>query len=149
VNSVMTQCYAMWPPSTVAAVRTTAVTVMALLLGGCGGGGTAPSDGPTAGCADVVGVSVVPAGDGSLIFEVTVLSDDTGWDQYADLWQVVDPDGTVLGERVLAHPHVDEQPVTRSQSGIVIPAGIDLVTVRAQDSVGGFCGSEYQVEVPR
>ena len=132
-----------------AAVRTTAVTVMALLLGGCGGGGAASSDGPTAGCADVVGVSVVPAGDGALTFEVTILSDDTGWDQYADLWQVVAPDGTVLGERVLAHPHVDEQPFARSQSGIVIPDGIDLVTVRARDSVAGFCGADMKVEVQR
>jgi len=92
---------------------------------------------------------VVQAGDGILTFEVTVLSDDTGWDQYADLWQVVDPDGTVLGERVLAHPHVDEQPFARSQSGIVIPDGIGLVTVRARDSVGGFCGADLQVRVPR
>ena len=123
--------------------------MMALLLGGCGGDGVAPADGPTVGCADVVGVSVVPAGDGVLTFEVTILSDDTGWDQYADLWQVVAPDGTVLGERVLAHPHVDEQPFTRSQSGIVIPDGVDLVTVRARDSVAGFCGEEVQVEVAR
>jgi hypothetical protein len=49
---------------------------------------------------------------------------DAGWEHYADRWQVLDAGGTVLGERVLLHPHDTEQPFTRSQSGIEIPAGI-------------------------
>jgi len=44
---------------------------------------------------------------------------------------------------------VDEQPFTRSQSGIVIPDGIDRVIVRARDSVEGFCGTVVEVVVPR
>jgi hypothetical protein len=43
---------------------------------------------------------------------------------------VVDPDtGEVYGTRVLAHPHVQEQPFTRSQSGIAIPDSIAEVLV--------------------
>ena len=42
---------------------------------------------------------------------------DTGWDDYADGWRVLDMDGNELGMRVLHHPHVDEQPFTRSLSG--------------------------------
>ena len=59
------------------------------------------------------------------------------------------PDGTVLGVRVLTHPHVDEQPFTRSLSGVAIPPGIDTVTVRARDSVHGLGGVEIEVNVGR
>jgi len=92
---------------------------------------------------------VVQSGAGTFTFGVTVQSADTGWDKYADLWEVTVADGAVLGTRVLAHPHVDEQPFTRSQSGIVIPDGIDLVIVRARDSVEGFCGAVVEAAVPR
>ena len=43
---------------------------------------------------------------------VTVQHADTGWDHYADAWEVLAPDGTVLGTRTLLHPHTDEQPFT-------------------------------------
>lgn len=99
-------------------------------------------------CADVLDVIVSAEGEGTYRFDVTVRSPDTGWDKYADLWEVRDPSGRVLGERVLAHPHVEEQPFTRSQSGIEIPAGVAIVTVAARDSVAGFCGALYEVAVP-
>ena len=99
-------------------------------------------------CADVVDVVATAEASGSYRFDVTVRSPDTGWDKYADLWEVRAPDGAVLGERVLAHPHVDEQPFTRSQSGISIPAGVSTVTVVARDSVNGFCGQALQVDLP-
>ena len=101
-----------------------------------------------AGGADVLEVRI-SGGDGRYSFSVTVRHDDTGWDHYADRWEVVAPDGTILGTRVLLHPHVNEQPFTRSQSGIVIPSDIDSVTVRAHDSVHGFGGAEVTVTVPR
>ena len=43
------------------------------------------------------------------------------------------------------HPHVDEQPFTRSQRGIVIPPGVTQVRVRAHDLVDGFGGREVLV----
>ena len=70
-----------------------------------------------AGEADVVGVRYEQSSDGSYVFHVTVRHDDTGWEHYADKWQVIGPDGAVLGERILLHPHETEQPFTRSQSG--------------------------------
>ncbi len=77
-----------------------------------------------AGKADVIDAKATRAADGSYTFSVTVKSDDTGWDKYADRWEVVNTDGKVLGTRVLAHPHETEQPFTREQSGIVVPAGV-------------------------
>ena len=100
-----------------------------------------------AGEAVVVDVEAAPEAAGSWRFSVTVRHPDTGWDHYADKWQVLGPDGTVLGERVLLHPHVDEQPFTRSLSGVAIPSGMEQVTVRAHDSVDGW-GPEVTVALP-
>lgn len=49
--------------------------------------------------------------------------------------------------RLLLHPHENEQPFTRSQSGIVIPAGVTQVRVRAHDLVDGFGGREVLVDL--
>lgn len=100
-----------------------------------------------AGEADVVGVRYDQSSDGSYTFHVSVRHDDTGWDHYSDKWQVIGPDGAVLGERVLLHPHETEQPFTRSQSGIQIPEGVEEVTVRAHDTVHGFGGAEMKVAI--
>lgn len=92
-----------------------------------------------AGEADVVDARAAKAGDGWR-FDVTVRHADEGWDHYADAWRVVGPDGTVLGTRTLYHPHVNEQPFTRSLSGVAVPAGVTSVTIEAHDSVHGWGG---------
>ena len=102
-----------------------------------------------AGEASVLSAGATPAADGTWRFDVTVRHDDTGWDHYADRWEVVAPDGTVLGTRVLAHPHVDEQPFKRSLSGVTIPDGITQVKIRAHDKVHGHGGYEMTVDLPR
>lgn len=100
-----------------------------------------------AGCANVVEVDIEPSGDTYRV-SATILSADTGWEKYADAWEVRSPDGTILGTRILAHPHVDEQPFTRSLSGIDIPVGVTDVDIAARDSVMGFCGETVSVAVP-
>ncbi len=67
-----------------------------------------------AGEADVVAATATKTGENTYRFDVTVAHDDTGWDHYANVWQVIGPDGAIIGERILAHPHVNEQPFTRS-----------------------------------
>ncbi|MGB5558363.1 MAG: hypothetical protein WBN04_10170, partial [Paracoccaceae bacterium] len=57
---------------------------------------------------------------GSHSFSVTLRHPDTGWDHYADGWEVLAPDGTRLGFRELLHPHETEQPFTRSLGGVAI-----------------------------
>lgn len=101
-----------------------------------------------AGGADVVSVNVKAANGGKYDFSVTVRHADEGWEHYANVWQVLGADGTLYGERILLHPHVDEQPFTRSQSGIAVPQGVREVTVRAGDSVHGFSGIEKTVKLP-
>lgn len=101
-----------------------------------------------AGKADVIDVKVSKQASGSYSFNVTVRSDDTGWDKYADKWDVVAPDGTILGTRVLLHPHETEQPFTRSLSDVKIPETVKSVTVRAHDKVEGYGGKEMTVDLP-
>ncbi len=100
---------------------------------------------PDDACAHVIDASVGAGADGTFTVEATVRSADTGWDKYADAWEVLDESRTVLGTRVLAHPHETEQPFTRSLSNVEIPPGVEQVTVRARDSVEGFCGAEFEV----
>ena len=104
--------------------------------------------GAQAGEAAVVGATAVKSG-ATYRFDVTVEHADEGWEHYADKWDVVAPDGTVLGARVLYHPHVQEQPFTRSLSGVVVPEGVSTVTIRAHDSVHEYGGAEFVVTLPR
>ena len=102
-----------------------------------------------AGEADVVEVDIKKTGGDTYFFKVTVKHEDEGWDHYANKWDVVTPDDTVLGTRTLYHPHVDEQPFTRSLSDVKIPASITAVTVRAHDSVHEYGGKTVTVAVPK
>ena len=71
-------------------------------------------------------------------FDVTVKHGDTGWDDYADAWRILDGNGKELGIRNLAHPHVDEQPFTRSLSGVVIPGDVPEIGIQTRDNVNGW-----------
>jgi hypothetical protein len=101
-----------------------------------------------AGEADVVDVKVYKTTSGLYTFHVTLLHGDTGWDHYANKWEITDSDGNVLGTRVLYHPHEDEQPFTRSLTGVAVPDGVSSVTIRAYDSVHADGGATMRVEMP-
>ena len=137
--------------------------LMVVVLAACSQGGEskptltpppAPTEEITEANADVLFVQAVENEDRSWTFSVTVEHPDSGWEDYADGWDVVLPDGTVIKPnpeeaftRVLLHPHENEQPFTRSQDGIVIPASVNQVTVRAHDLVDGFGGQEVVVQL--
>ncbi|MGJ3240400.1 MAG: hypothetical protein ACFE0Q_16955 [Anaerolineae bacterium] len=103
--------------------------------------------------ADVVFVRAVATGEQTWTFHVTVQHPDTGWEDYADGWDVVLPDGTPIlvnandpFTRLLLHPHTPE-PFTRSQSNIRIPADVTIVRVRAHDLVDGWGGQEITLDL--
>lgn len=104
---------------------------------------TAAADAP-----EVVDVTATRTGD-TWRFDVAILHPDTGWDHYADGWEVIDADGNQLGLRPLAHPHVNEQPFTRSQGGIVIPDDVTEVYIRTRDNVDGWFDARTPVALPR
>ena len=111
---------------------------------------TVPTEGaePAGGCADVVGATVESDGNGTFSVSVTVRSPDTGWDKYADFWVVLVDDREVA-RRVLTHPHVDEQPFTRSVQQVALDDNVSTVTIRANDSVEGLCGATFEAAVDR
>jgi hypothetical protein len=77
----------------------------------------------------------------------TLRHGDTGWEHYADVWRVVTEAGDVLGTRTLLHPHVNEQPFTRSEGGITIPKDTHIVYVEAHDKEHGWSPQRVQVDL--
>ncbi|MCW8908143.1 MAG: hypothetical protein OQL28_12900 [Sedimenticola sp.] len=97
---------------------------------------------------EIVSAEAEREGDGYR-FHVTLRHADSGWEHYANVWRVLGPDGTLLGERILYHPHVDEQPFTRSLSGVRIPPGTDYVEIEAGDSVHGASPGRWRLGLTR
>ena len=104
--------------------------------------------------ADVLFVRAVQEEAGTWTFSVTVRHADTGWQDYANGWDLVTSDGTILKPdpespftRLLLHPHVDEQPFTRSQTRVLIPQGVTRLLVRAHDLKAGFGGKTITVDL--
>lgn len=99
--------------------------------------------------AHVLEARAVPRGDAFRV-DATVRHADEGWEHYADAWRLVprDPDGTgdaaAVGVRELAHPHVDEQPFTRSLAGVAAVGGVWL---EARDSRHGWGGSRVGLDL--
>lgn len=114
-----------------------ALAVCALLLAGAA----------LAGEADVVAVKPTRESGGTWRFDVTIKSNDRGWDYYADAFEVLTPEGVLLGRRILFHPHETEQPFTRELSGVKIPAEVKKVVVRARHKPRGYDGARMTIEL--
>ncbi len=95
----------------------------------------------------VVAVDVKAQGDQRYQFDVTLLHDDAGWDHYANRWEILDTGGNILATRTLHHPHVNEQPFTRSLTA-TLPDNTKTVVIRGHDSVHQYEGNEIEVSLP-
>lgn len=82
-------------------------------------------------------------------FDVTLEHPDTGWDHYADGWEITDAEGNRLAYRELMHPHVNEQPFTRSLTGVMLPDGARVVYIRSRCSLGGWGHEPFEVKLER
>lgn len=119
------------------------ILCIALCLGVLGAGTGLRADPP-----DIVAVRAERQGDGWR-FDVTLRHPDTGWDHYADGWEVLTPDGARLGFRELVHPHAHEQPFTRSLTGVTIPDALRRVVIRARCRRDGWADITRTVDLPR
>lgn len=87
-------------------------------------------------------------GEDLFSISATIAHTDTGEEHYANKFDILSPDGTILGTRILAHPHVDEQPFTRSVGSVSIPANVTHVVIRASDNVHGLGKQTVAIELP-
>jgi hypothetical protein len=99
-----------------------------------------------AGEADVLSAEVEHVGGDLYRFKVSVQHNDEGWEHFAKAWEVLSSDGTKLGARILQHPHINEQPFTRSMT-VTIPKQINKVTIRAYDLIHEFGGKELTIDI--
>ena len=116
--------------------RTAFVVLLAALAGGLA---LFVSRGAHAGASPDARITNVHASgsSGSYTFDVTIASNDTGCNHYADWWEVVDESGALMYRRVLLHDHADEQPFTRDGGPVPITVG-QTVTVRAHMNTSGY-----------
>ncbi len=101
-----------------------------------------------AGEADVVSAKAQCANT-TCNFSATLKHDDEGWEHYANHWRILDTQGNELGRRELLHPHVNEQPFTRSLGAVEIPPEITTVIIEAHDSVHEYGGETFTIELAR
>jgi len=99
----------------------------------------------------ILGADLTHQGNSIWSLNVTLKHEDTGWDHYADNWRLVDAQGLVLGERVLFHPHVNEQPFTRSLNAIKIPEITvrqgDILYIEAHDKRHGWTDNRLSLDL--
>lgn len=97
---------------------------------------------------DVVDVEVHAGQGGSFTFEVTLSSPYDSAERYADAFRIVTPDGETLGVRELLHHHANEQPFTRSLTGVRVPDDVRTVVVQGRDQEHGYGGQTIEVTLP-
>ena len=95
---------------------------------------------------EILDVSANRVGMGWRI-DVTLQHPDTGWEHYADGWEILDKNGKQIGYRKLMHPHVEEQPFTRSLVNVMLPDGIREIYIRASCSKAGWATEQVKVSL--
>ena len=101
----------------------------------------------SAGGADVIDASAMRESNGRYTVSATILHKNEGWKHYVNRFEVLTPDGKLIGARYLGHPHVNEQPFTRSATSVKVPEGINEIRIRAHDNVHGFSGKEFTLKL--
>jgi len=101
----------------------------------------------TADNAKILAADFHNVGNNQWSVRVTLQHADSGWDHYADNWRIVDSEGNILGDRVLHHPHVDEQPFTRGLVSVKVPEAITTVYIEAHDKVHGWSPTRLKVDL--
>lgn len=95
---------------------------------------------------DIVKV-VLTKQSGTWRADVTIKHNDTGWKHYVDAWRLVDEKGNEISKRTLYHPHVNEQPFTRSLNSFHIPKDKKILYVEAHDLNRGWDTKKIMIDM--
>lgn len=131
-----------------ASVTGPGTAVPATVSGSADSGPSAPpADASEERFPDVIAVDPQQAEDGTWRFSVTISSPYDTPQRYADAWRVLGPADEELGVRALTHDHANEQPFTRSLSGVEIPVEVTEVRVQGRDLLNGWGGASVVVSL--
>jgi len=106
--------------------------------------------------ANVTAVSVDSGSEGAYILAVSVESSDIDCTQFANWWEVLSPEGTLIYRRILGHSHTDANGTTDPDApgntftrtgGPVAIAASNTIIVRAHMSNGGYNGTAMRGSV--
>ena len=98
---------------------------------------------------NILAAAIIHQSHGEYLVNVKLEHHDTGWQHYADEWRLVDNKGNILGSRVLQHPHVHEQPFTRSLSNVKLSSELQAVFIEAHDKVHGWTKSRLMIDLTK
>jgi len=96
--------------------------------------------------ADIVKVEVTGT-TGNYMFLISVKSNDTGCEQYANWWEVLDVNKELIYRRILGHPHVNEQPIVRYGENYIDIQSDDVLYIRAHMNNKGYVGDVFKGSV--
>lgn len=98
---------------------------------------------------NILAAAIIHQSHGEYLVNVKLEHHDAGWQHYADEWRLVDNKGNILGSRVLQHPHVHEQPFTRSLSNVKISSELETVYIEAHDKVHGWTKNRLMIDLTK
>ena len=80
---------------------------------------------------------------GKYNFYVTVSSNETGCNQYANWWEILDENGELLYRRILVHSHPNDQPFRRAGGHVNVTPSQPLY-IRAHMNTSGYKGDVFK-----
>ena len=90
----------------------------------------------------------VQGSDGIYRFYVTLRSDETGCNQYANWWEVLDEDGNLLYRRILIHSHPTDQPFRRGGGSVKITPS-QTIYIRGHMNGSGYTGDLFKGSISK
>lgn len=95
----------------------------------------------------ILATTIIHQSQNEYLVNVKLQHQDTGWEHYADEWRIVDQHGNILARRILLHPHVNEQPFTRSLSNVKLDDDLSIIYIEAHDKLHGWTENKLEIDL--
>jgi hypothetical protein len=101
-----------------------------------------------AGGADVIDGKITRDSNGRYSVFATIQHNDEEPKHFVNKFQVLTPDGKVIGEMYFLESHLHEQPFVGMAQSVKVPDGVRELRLRAHDRLHGYSGKEFKLKVP-